>query len=408
VTNLSLLEKLDDVRLAGHPYSPTGRGEDVRCTLRALNAVGASPKVFDIFAIDERSDASITAEVEGRLTDKLGPFNIFHINGAEIEQVVSHIGGLPSDSFNVIYPAWELPNYPDKWARQLEWFDEIWAPSQFIEDSISKAVAKPVVHMPLACEPKMRFFVGRDHFGIPASAFAFLFFFDFTSFLSRKNPFAVIEAFERAMARCGETDACLVIKLNRGLLVPADYARFKSELQKRRARIILLDGTYSDNQTKNLVRCCDAFVSLHRSEGFGRGLAEAMILGKPVIGTGWSGNLDFMNTDIACLVDNRLIPLQDGEYPYAEGQVWADPDVEQAAEYMVRMIKAPQWAAELGRRASRYLRINLSFRARGLAYATQILVHLASRLEAVRMAKVSTGCERLAVVAEAAPPGDAR
>ena len=374
--NLGLLDQLGEVRLVGHPFSPTGRGEDVRCTLRALRTVHLPPKVVDVFGFDPRSDSAIVDELDSILVDTLGPVNIFHVNGDEIELVLARLGGLPAGSRNVIYPAWELPNYPEEWARALEQFDEIWAPSRFTEHSIAKSVSKPVMHMPLACEPKIRSFIGREHFGIPASAFAFQFFFDFTSFVARKNPFAVIDAFERAMTKCGKPDACLVLKLNRGFLVRTDYVQFKSELEQRGqrdVRILLLDETYSDDETKNLVRCCDAFVSLHRSEGFGRGLAEAMALGKPVIGTGWSGSLDFMNAETACLVDFGLIPVKKGEYPAAEGQVWAEPDVEQAADWMVRMIQSPQWAAELGRRASRHIRVHFSYRARGIAYATRIM-----------------------------------
>jgi glycosyltransferase involved in cell wall biosynthesis len=319
--NLRLLDQLGKVRLVGHPFSPTGRGEDVRCTLRALRTVHLPPKVLDVFGFDPRSDSAIVDELDSLLVDTLGPVNIFHVNGDEIERVLARLGGLPTGSRNVVYPAWELPNYPEKWARALEQFDEIWAPSRFIEESIAKSVSKPVMHMPLACEPKIRTFIGRKHFGIPAAAFVFLFFFDFTSFVARKNPFAVIDAFERAMTKCGKPDACLVVKLNRGLLVPTDYAQFKSGLEQRGIPILLLDETYSDDETKNLVRCCDAFVSLHRSEGFGRGLAEAMALAKPVIGTGWSGNLDFMNAKTACLVNFRLIPVEKGEYPAADGRV---------------------------------------------------------------------------------------
>jgi glycosyltransferase involved in cell wall biosynthesis len=371
--NLGLLDQLGEVRLAGHPFSPTGRGEDVRCTFRALRGVHLPPKMLDIFGFDPRSDSAIVDEIDSSLANTLGPVNIFHINGDEIDRALDHLGGFPGGSRNVIYPAWELPNYPEKWARALERFDEIWAQSRFVEKSIAKSVSKPVIHMPLACEPKLRSFIGRDHFGIPTSAFAFLFFFDFTSFVARKNPFAVIDAFERAMAKCGNPDACLVLKLNRGFLVPTDYAQFKSELEQRGDRIVLLDGTYSDDEIKNLVLCCDAFVSLHRSEGFGRGLAEAMALGKPVIGTAWSGNLDFMDAETACLVDFRLIPVKKGDYPAADGQVWAEPDVEQAADWMVRMVQSPQWAADLGRRASRRMRVHFSYRARGIAYATRIL-----------------------------------
>lgn len=378
--DISLLEKLDDVRLVGHPFAPMGMGEHVRCVLRSLRAVGASPRAVDVYKLSPRNDPTLVSELHGTLADGLGSvLNVLHLNGDEVEQSLAHLGGLPAGSINVVYPAWELPRYPDIWARQLERFDEVWAPSAFVTESISKAVSVPVVHMPLACEVRMRAFQGRSHFGIPESAFAFLYFFDFTSYVARKNPMAVVEAFSRAYAQCGEPDACLVLKLNRGGLAAEDYAAFVEQMSKRRERVVLIDSTLSDDEIRNLVRCCDAFVSLHRAEGFGRGMSEAMVLGRPVITTGWSGNLDFMDNDSACLVDARLVPVGPGEYPHGDGQHWADPDVDQAAHYMARMIRDRRWAAELGARASRKLRVGFSYRARGLAYAQRILGLLEAR-----------------------------
>ncbi|MEI7444262.1 MAG: glycosyltransferase [Burkholderiales bacterium] len=372
--DISLLEKLDEVRLVGHPFAPMGMGEHVRCVLRAIRAVGASPKAVDVYKLSPRNDPTLVEELNGALADGLGPVaNILHLNGDELEQAIPHLGGLPKDAINIAYPAWELPRYPEVWARRLEAFDEVWAPSAFIAESIAASVSVPVIHMPLACEPRMRTFLGRRHFGIPESSFAFLYFFDFTSFVARKNPMAVVDAFARAYAKCGEPDACLVLKLNRGDLAREDYVAFTEEMRRRRERIVLIDATLNEDEIRNLVHCCDAFVSLHRAEGFGRGMAEAMALGRPVIATGWSGNLDFMDADTACLVDATLVPVGPGEYPHGDGQQWAEPDVGQAAFHMARLIRDRRFAAELGRRASRKLRVEFSYRARGLAYAQRII-----------------------------------
>lgn len=369
-----LLDGLEDICIIGHPFAPTGRGEDLRCMLRSLQAVGAKPRVRDVYKLDPRRDQSLVTEFDGTLVDQSSAtFNVFLLNGDELAQALPHIGGLPKNAINVIYPAWELPNYPTKWAMALEQFDEVWAPSQFIADSILGRVSIPVIHMPLACETKVRTFHGRRHFDIPESAFAFLFTFDFTSFISRKNPFAVIDAFAKAYASFGEPDACLVLKLNRGALAIADYERFLNQLGQRRERIILIDATLSNDEIKSLARCCDAFVSLHRSEGFGRGISEAMCLGKPVIVTAWSGNMDFTQADVSCLVDYRLVPVGENEYLCGDGQVWAEPDVDQAADFMLQLIRDRSWAAELGARASRHMRVNYSYRARGLSYLSRIM-----------------------------------
>ena len=372
--NLELLQRLDGVCLVGHPFAQMGMGEHIRCVGRSFQAIGARPKLFDIYRLNPRSDVTIAQELDGHLTDHLSDtLNVFHLNADEVEQALATLGPLPGSALNVIYPAWELPRYPSVSARLLERFDEIWAPSHFIHQSIAPAVSKPVIHMPLACELELKHFYGRRYFGIPESAFTFLYFFDFTSFVKRKNPFAVLDAFEAASKLRPNADMALVLKLNRGSLAKSDYATFLAELKTRRVRVVTIDETLGDEEMKNLVHNCDAFVSLHRSEGFGRGMSEAMFLGKPVIATGWSGNLDFMNPDVSCLVDYRLIPVKEGEYPHWENQVWADPNIQHAAAWMVRIVDEPKLADDIGVAASRHIRVHFSYRARGLAYASRIV-----------------------------------
>jgi glycosyltransferase involved in cell wall biosynthesis len=133
--------------------------------------------------------------------------------------------------------------------------------------------------------------------------------------------------------------------------------------------LIVLPRTLTDDEMKNLVRCCDCYVSLHRSEGFGRGPAEAMVLGKPVIATRWSGNLDFMNDNNSILVDCALTPVAPEAYPYWQGQHWAEPDVEQAAASMVDLLDEPEKGLAIGRRASLEMRREFSYRAIGVRTA---------------------------------------
>jgi glycosyltransferase involved in cell wall biosynthesis len=127
-----------------------------------------------------------------------------------------------------------------------------------------------------------------------------------------------------------------------------------------------------DREIKELVRLCDCFLSLHRSEGFGRGLAEAMYFGKPVIATGYSGNLDFMNQANACLVDCTLIPVGADEYPCGAGQRWAEPDVDQAAWHLRRLVMDPAYAVEIGQRAAHYIQTYHSFAAVGARHRRRL------------------------------------
>lgn len=143
-------------------------------------------------------------------------------------------------------------------------------------------------------------------------------------------------------------------------------------LSKAHDRIILFTNTFSENETKNLIRNCDCFVSLHRSEGFGLAIAEAMLLGKPVIATNYSGNLEFMTKNNSFLVDYNLIPVQEDEYPYSTGQVWANPNINQAIEYMISLIENKNRGQEVGEIASRDIRVKFSLLSIGLKVSNRL------------------------------------
>ncbi|MFM6398532.1 glycosyltransferase, partial [Planktothrix sp.] len=122
---------------------------------------------------------------------------------------------------------------------------------------------------------------------------------------------------------------CLILKLNNSSNKPEDYTNLMEIANNFNDRLIIIDKTLSDNEMKNLLRCSDCFISLHRSEGFGLGLSEAMSLGKPTIATRYGGNVDFMNESNSCLVDYKLEPVGDNCYPHWQGQYWAEADVDQ-------------------------------------------------------------------------------
>jgi glycosyltransferase involved in cell wall biosynthesis len=272
---------------------------------------------------------------------------------------------------------WELPNYPAHWARALERFDEVWAGSTFLRDSIGAAVERPVTTIPVSTGVQLNRFLGRRYFGIPESAYAFLFAFDLRSYYQRKNPQAVLDAYAQVAQARPTRDLVLVVKMSGGDERQEAAALMREELRARAdatglGRIVVIERGLTDMETKNLVLCCDSFVSLHRSEGFGRFLTEAMYLGKPVIATAWSGNMEFMNPDVACLVGYRLVPVRDGEYPFWKDQMWADPNVDEAAGWMTRLVDRPGWGRRLGERASRHIRSRFSYRAIGLQYVDRL------------------------------------
>lgn len=360
------------ISLVGHPYAPIGMGEHVRCTYRALRSVAMRPSLNDIYKLVPPNTDELQ-EFAGVCTDQPSDINIFHINGNEVEQSLAHLGASNNwCGYNIIYPAWELARYPKEWAVQLNRFDEIWAPSKFIQESLSAACDKPVIHMPLACEVVLSSLLSRRYFEIPESDYVFLFFFDVRSYANRKNPNGVIEAFSRLLLAKPYAKARLILKVNGAEIAPEVMQHMINNLKGIAKHVTIIHQLMSDNEVKNLLRCCDCFVSLHRSEGYGRGIAEAMALGKPVIATGFSGNMDFMNPNVSFPVNYSLISLTAGEYPHSDNQIWADPDIESATNYMVKLLENRHLGQDIGKKAYLHMKRNFSYGAIGLRYGERL------------------------------------
>jgi glycosyltransferase involved in cell wall biosynthesis len=362
--------------LVGHPYGTSGRSEDVREVYRALLKVGRQSAIYDVYKYEKPAPA-LLEEFGHVVSEKLLPgLRIFLLNGDEVEPALRTIEarerGSVTRGYNIIFPTWELPTYPSPWARELERFDEIWAPSQFIQKSISRAVETPIYHMPWACEPRVARDLGRRYFKIPENRFTVLFFWDATSYAARKNPGAVIDVFRALVEKRPIAPVQLVLKVNNPGHDAKALRALNEELASIRDRVTLIERAMTNDEIKNLIRVSDCFISLHRSEGFGRGLAEAMYFGVPVIGTAWSGNMDFMTPETSFLVDCDFVAVKEGEYPYWTGQHWAEPNREQALAHLLALLDNPQMGTAVGRAAGIRLRQHFSHRAQGVRYLTRI------------------------------------
>jgi glycosyltransferase involved in cell wall biosynthesis len=171
----------------------------------------------------------------------------------------------------------------------------------------------------------------RANLGLPDKAFIFLFTFDYLSHAARKNPQAVIDSFQQAFGASEEV--LLVIKTVNSDQIRGGVANLKNRIGQS-SNIVFLDEYFQYKDLLRLIQLANCYVSLHRSEGLGLGLAEAMKLGTLVIATNYSGNTDFMSAEDALLVDYTLIPVQNGDYPYSKGNVWAEPYQSDAIEQM--------------------------------------------------------------------------
>lgn len=339
----------------GHVSSEIGLGIMAADLVRALTDAGHEVRALDVdLGYDRRGrnhDLDRYCVSEHRLYRDGVDVSVFPISA------VDHWRRYRFGRRRVAVPLWELPDVNPKWVSGLREFDAIWAPSEFIADTLERAglnvTSAPWPHY-LPDPPSQ---MTRQSFGLPDDAIVFTFAFDPSSDVRRKNPGAVVEAFMRA----GAPGSVLCIQLNRSSEKFVELDRWLGELPPDRVRVI--NRHLSHAEAVRLIAVSDVYVSLHRAEGLGLGMLEAMMLGKPVIATGWSGNLSFMDAGSACLVDATLTTL-DGTIPaYTAAEIgcesrWAEPSVDEAARWM-RALMEQAARGRIGQaaeaRASEYL-----------------------------------------------------
>jgi glycosyltransferase involved in cell wall biosynthesis len=367
---LQLIAGENGANLVAYAHAEMGMGELVRMSAAALSCTDVN---FGIVNFDYGTRDRKTAILpHGHLEpDNRYKVNIFHINADQMLHAYCGLGGeFFSGRYNIGFWTCELEKCPDAWVPVIGMVDEIWAPSRFIQAAFAARASVPVIHMPLCVWVPDHGAHSREHFGLPSHRFLFLFTFDGFSYPERKNPIGVVRAFRHAFPDP---------KVEVGLVLKAMNCDKSSEawmkLQEVIAadpRIVVIDQTMDRGELLGLVGVCDCYVSLHRSEGFARGAAEAMYLGKPVIVTNYSGPTDFVRPDNACLVSFRLVPVNAGEYPFHEGQTWADPDLDEAAWYMKKIFTDREFARKIGTCARSYMQENFSRRVVGARYADRL------------------------------------
>jgi glycosyltransferase involved in cell wall biosynthesis len=336
-------ERRNGVRFIGYAEGSLGLGEVFRASLLAATTVQIPFVVYPL-----------RAGIETRLTAPYMPECYDHLHACDVNIIAVAVDQLPivyrtvhpslfENSYNILVAYWELPSVPDEWRRNLTYINEIWVPNNFVAKSFGSIFSGPIVVVPPAIPQPNTAFQERAFYGMQVSRFYFLFSFDFYSSPFRKNPLAVIEAFRRAFP-VGQEDVGLIIKS----IGPAEhYPEINAailDMAKSDPRTIFLDKSLSRQDMLGLIRASDVYISLHRAEGFGLGMAEALSLGRIVIGTNYSGATDFLSEKTGYPVPYVLRPVLQHEYPCSAGQVWAEPDVEAAAEIMRNIAADPSEA----------------------------------------------------------------
>ena len=338
------------VNVVGYVSSERGVGEAARQAIAALDA-----RAIPNTAIDTPTDPAEIATVLGALDPEEHPYdyNLICINADMLPTVTAAAG---TDFFAGRRTAglwfWEVSKFPEYWLRSFDDVDEVWVATEHIADALRPLTEKPVRTVRLPIVPGPVADVTRAELGTP-EGFCFLFVFDYRSVFRRKNPLGLVEAFRDAFQP--GAGPSLVLKSVCGDEFPAERAELAAAIADR-PEIHLVEETIAAAAKNAMIANCDAFVSLHRSEGLGLTMAEAMFHGKPVIATGYSGNLDFMTPDNSYLVPYSLERIGTGAEPYPPDGDWAEPDLAAAARLMRQVVENPEGAAERGRRAAAEIR----------------------------------------------------
>lgn len=354
-----------DVSVVGYLRLALGVGEGGRQTLRTLVHAGFSAQGVStqLNSSSPRVDSSFEHQLDEEASAR---FCVFNVNADQLPHVVAHLDGkLRLDAYRIMMPFWELANLPDAWLGAFDLVDEVWAPTRFIQTTLVHKIKKPVLRMPLALDFEVPSPVPRAKFGLPTDRFLFFFAFDYFSFIDRKNPMAVVRAFKRAFRENGSgAKVGLVLKTLNGAMMPEKSEMLRHELRQD-PDLTIIERTLTRMEILQLINACDAVVSLHRSEGLGLLIAEAMALGKPVISTDYSATTELVTMQTGYPVDYELVPVEEGQYLFHEGQVWAEPDVSHAAWVMREVFEDRAGRKQRADAARRHLAKEYSLEACG-------------------------------------------
>jgi GT2 family glycosyltransferase/glycosyltransferase involved in cell wall biosynthesis len=257
---------------------------------------------------------------------------------------------LLDNSFNIGIWAWELAHIREDWASAFGAFDEIWVPSDFCRDAFASLSPIPVVTMPIPVIIKQEgALLPRSYFRLPSDVFVFGCLFDVGSVVERKNPELAIRAFITAFGE--RDDVLLILKYHGAHHYPDEVAKLHA-LATGRKNIRFFGRIFDDREILSFKTLVDCLVSPHRSEGFGLNIAEALLLGKIVIATNYSGNIDFMDEENSYPLAYRLVELERQRGPYPPEALWAEPDFDDLVAKMREVALDPNKAFERARRGN--------------------------------------------------------
>jgi glycosyltransferase involved in cell wall biosynthesis len=326
------------VNVAGYLNTESGMGEAARLSIRSLEAAKIPLALNNVPSRLRMRDST-----HAQFTDaNPHPFNLVHLNADNMEWFAQSRGRRYfQDRYTIGYWFWELAEFRRDWLPAFNHVDEVWTASEFVRAAVAEHASVPVVCMPLPVVAPGPSTLTRAYFGLPPDTFVFLFTFDASSQMERKNPVGLVRAFQRAFAE--QRDVLLVLKFTNTEYDGPGMNRLRAAAGS--SNVVFLEGYITRDELGGLMHAADCYASLHRSEGFGLTIAEAMALGKPVIATRYSGNADFMTEANSYAVDYRLVEIDRDQGPYLRGYSWAEPDLDHAAALMREVVEDRSAAA---------------------------------------------------------------
>jgi glycosyltransferase involved in cell wall biosynthesis len=350
------------INVCGYLRTESGVGAATRGYIRALRTLGIPIGLKDLsgLCISRADDKTVS------VPDDEPSFDI-NLVCVEIEKHNGALSQIGEDRFDACYNIavwwWELMRFPQKWYDKFAYYDEIWVGTSFIANYLAPVAPVPVIRIPPVLVPESLGSreTGRLRLNLSHHEFTFLFIFDFNSTQKRKNPLALIEAYKLAFKPSDPVR--LIIKCVNEHANPDAFSEMQKSIQGY--PITVLTGYWTGPEMRDLMAACDGYVSLHKSEGAGLTIADAMAHGKAVIATGWSGNMDFMNVSNSFPVAYELVELEENVGPYKAGEIWAQPSIEHAAQLMRQVLENPEDARARGLRAKATIERDFSAEAVG-------------------------------------------
>lgn len=364
------------VNVIGMPFGEHGLGQCLRDRVKGLLSAAIPVTII------EMNYSSLKARAEYPHIEMLcaerpvHEINLWCLNLPMLQLAHRDAPEVFAERYNIVAPFWEFEELPERHSSALQYVDEVWVPTSFLESLFVSYTDKPVTKLPLyvsidQCDHQ----ADRSAFGLPSDDFLFLYVFDANSLVGRKDPEAAILAFLDAFQGKPEAPVGLVLKYKyeAGKSLRMDQIDHMKRLARKDPRIRLLEGHMSRPQTLSLINSCDAYVSPHRAEGLGRTIVEAMLLGKPVAATEWSGNADFTVDDHAIPLDYAMIDVGfDAVGDIAAEYRWALCDHESLVAAMRKLVEDPQFARQLGARAASFMSANCGPSIFGAAAASRL------------------------------------